>query len=296
MGLIVKQFRPKLDPYEAIYRNVHQHPELSCKESRTASVVAKSLTLLNFTVHQGIDGHGVVGVLENGHGPVVMLRSELDALPLKEATGLPYASTTHMVDQYGFMNPVMHACGHDMHLICLLAASHLLHAARSDWRGTLIVLFQPNEEHTGGAQAMLDDDLYGKVPVPDLVLGQHSVPLREGTIKIRPGPVLVAADTFHTRINSKIERSVNPQQGINPIDVICSIVMKLKNLVNAVASPEDLAVITPEEIHAGHSGLDTVYEAELVLDVKSYRSDVRQRLHQGIRRIVDAECKAAGIE
>ena len=139
-----------------------------------------------------------------------MLRSELDALPLKEATDLPYASTTHIVDQYEFMNPVMHACGHDMHLTCLLAASDLLHAARLDWQATLIVLFQPNEEHTDGTQAILDDDLYSKVQVPDLVLGQHTVPLREGAIEIRPEPVLVAADTFHIRINFKVERSVNP--------------------------------------------------------------------------------------
>ena len=295
LGAIVKHFRPELSPYATIYQDVHQHPELSCKESRTSSVVIKELTRLNYIVHNDIGGHGVVGVLKNGKGPVVLLRSELDALPIKEATGLPYASTARMADQYGFENPVMHACGHELHMSCLLAASDLLSTARSQWQGTLVVLFQPNEEHTGGAQAMLDAGLYDRIPIPDIFLAQHPVPLKEGTINIRPGPVLTAADTFHVRIDSKDEQSVNPQEAINPINVICSIVAVLEDALKDITSSGRFANIIPEEIHAGRPGLDTVYESELVLDVKSYHSVVRQQSHETFRNIVKAECKATGI-
>ena len=238
----------------------------------------------------------MVGVLQNGEGPVVMLRAELDALPIQEATNLPYASTKHMIDQYGIDRPVMHACGHDMHLTCLLAASELMHSSRSHWNGTLIVLFQPTEEHTGGAQAMLDDGLYDKVKVPDIVLGQHSMPIRTGRVNVRSGPILSAADTVKIRIDSTSETSVNPQNGVNPIDIAASIVVKLRSVLDLAVPHEDYAMIKCEEIHAGQVGLDTVQEAEITLDVKSYKPDVREQLHLAIRRLAEAECRSASLE
>ncbi|KAL8831646.1 MAG: hypothetical protein Q9170_005200 [Blastenia crenularia] len=207
-----------------------------------------------------------------------------------------YASTKHMIDQYGMRRPVMHACGHDKHLTCLLAASELMHSSRSHWSGTLIALFQPNEEHTGGAQAMLDGGLYDKVKVPDIVLGQHSMPMRTGRVNIRSGPILSAADIVKIRIDSTSGTSVNPQNGVNPIDVATSIVVRLQSVLDVGISHEDYAMIKCEEIHAGRVGLDTVQEAEITLDVKSYKPEVREQLHQTIGRVAEAECRSARFE
>ncbi|KAL8950448.1 MAG: hypothetical protein Q9222_003516 [Ikaeria aurantiellina] len=259
-----------------IYKHVHQNPELSCKEAKTASQVAKHLESLRYKVHEKIGGHGVVGGLQNGNGPVVVLRAELDALPIQEATNLPYTSTKHMIEQYGYERLDMHARGHDMHLTCLLAASELMFSSRSQWSGTLILLFQPNEEHTWGAQAMLNDGLYKKVQVPDIVLGQHSMPMRTGRVNIRSGPILTAADTVNIPIGSTSETSLNPQNGVNPIDVAARVLVRLES--------------------AGQVRLDTVQEAEITLDVKGYKPVVRQDLREAIPRIMEAESRSGGLE
>jgi hypothetical protein len=180
--------RPNLTQYEDIYRDLHQQLELSGQEKKTAERVSKHLSELGYDVKDHIGGTGVVGILRNGNGPVVLLRSELDALPVKEETGLSYASHVHQVDDDGVRKPVMHACGHDMHIASLLAAANLLKNAKKSWTGTLLCLFQPNEERSGGAQAMIDDGLYDKIPVPDICLAQHVVPLKTGITAIRPGP------------------------------------------------------------------------------------------------------------
>lgn len=294
LGSIVKKHRPELGRYEDIYRDIHQHAELSRKEARTAKVVAAELRRLGYEVTENIGGHGLVGVLRNGEGRTVLLRAELDALPIKEQTGLPYASKEVMVDQYGFERPVMHACGHDMHLTCLLGAANSLKSGEKHWRGTLIVLFQPDEEHTGGAQAMVDDGLYDKVPVPDIVLGQHSIPMRSGRINIRPGVVLAAADTFRIRIFGPAEKTLNPQAGIDPISLAAHVLIRLDSIISSEISPLDFAVINCEEFHAGQPGLDHVDHADILLDVKSYKAEVRNQLHAAIRRVVEEECEVAG--
>ena len=171
-GDIVRQFSPKSGPYEEIYKDLHQHPELSNFESRTAKIAADHLEHKGYYVRRNIGGNGVAGVLDNGNGPSVLLRAEMDALPIEEETGLAYASKARMKDEDGLEKPVSHACGHDMHVTCLMAAAELLRDARSMWKGRLILIFQPNEEKGHGARAMIQDDLYkhGDIPKPDLYL------------------------------------------------------------------------------------------------------------------------------
>ena len=180
---------PDLTKYESLYKHLHSHPELSLQEKETASTIESHLKSLDagYELHTSIGGHGLVGVLKNGPGPTVLLRADIDALPVLELTGLPYASKVTMKDIADEIEkPVMHACGHDVHITCLLAAAQHLAGIKSEWKGTLIVLFQPNEERGGGAQAMVDDALYKKIPMPDVVLGQHVMTLRSGRIGHRP--------------------------------------------------------------------------------------------------------------
>src|SRR5436309_12046347 len=170
-----------------LYRDLHAHPELSGQEHRTASLALARLEDAGFEVTSGVGGTGVVGVLSNGDGPTVMLRADMDALPVKEATGLEYASTATATDPDGNEVPVMHACGHDMHVAWLAGATALLAGARDEWAGTVLAIFQPAEETAQGAQAMIDDGLFGRFPKPQVILGQHVMPPPAGTIGYRPG-------------------------------------------------------------------------------------------------------------
>jgi hippurate hydrolase len=180
-----------LDDLEELYKDVHRHPELSMQEERTAGIAAQRLEKAGFEVTTGVGKTGVVGVLRNGDGPTVMLRADMDALPVQEQTGLDYASET---------DGVMHACGHDMHVAWLAGAAALFAAAQDDWQGTLMPVFQPAEETAAGAQAMIDDGLFERFPKPDVVLGQHVMPSRTGSIGVRSGVMTSAADSFEIRI------------------------------------------------------------------------------------------------
>jgi amidohydrolase len=185
--------------YEALYKHFHEHPELSNLEARTAKTIADQLSRLQaFDITTNIGGHGLVGVLRNGPGKTILLRADMDALPILEATGLPYSSTVTMPDAEGIVRPVMHACGHDMHMTCLLAAAERLLKLKHTWSGTLIVLFQPAEERGTGAKAMVDDGLYEKhkIPVPDFVLGQHVMAMRAGRVGSKMGTIMAGADSM----------------------------------------------------------------------------------------------------
>lgn len=188
-----------IEEYEALYKHFHAHPELSNLEAQTAKTIAGHLRRLQaFQITTDIGGHGLVGVLRNGPGKTIMLRADMDGLPVLEATGLPYASTVTMPDVEGVMRPVMHACGHDMHITCLLAAAEILVKLKQKWSGTLIILFQPAEERGTGAKAMVDDGLYGKhkIPVPDFVLGQHVMAMRAGSVGSKIGTIMAGADSL----------------------------------------------------------------------------------------------------
>jgi amidohydrolase len=185
--------------YEALYKYFHEHPELSYLEAQTARTIVDQLSQLQaFKITTDIGGHGLVGVLKNGPGKTILIRADMDALPILEATGLPYSSNVTMLDVEGVMRPVMHACGHDMHMTCLLAAAEMLVELRQEWSGTLIVLFQPAEERGTGAKAMVDDGLYDKhkIPVPDFVLGQHVMAMRAGSVGSKMGAIMAGADSM----------------------------------------------------------------------------------------------------
>ncbi|KAI1122332.1 hypothetical protein F5Y10DRAFT_287272 [Nemania abortiva] len=290
---IVDDYRPHLVTYEEFYRQVHRDPEISAMESKTAALVAQHLTRLGFEVHTGIGGHGVAAVLHNGQGKTILMRAELDALPILEETDLPYKSTKRMIDRYGNERPIMHACGHDMNMATLLAASDLLKAAANKWSGTVVIVFQPDEEETGGAQAMVNDGLYTKVPIPDILLGQHIVPSMSGTVAIRSGPVLVAADSANVRITGGPCPGINPQQCVDPIPIAMKIVSQLEDKVRKEVGPHEDATVACWGFHAGIPGNDYVAYADVLLDIKTVKPTVREKVHRVIRRSIEDECRAA---
>ncbi|KAJ5984245.1 hypothetical protein N7481_006344 [Penicillium waksmanii] len=288
------RYRPDLKPFEDIYRDLHSQPELSGQEEQTAKLAAEHLKSLGYDVHTGIGGHGVAGVLRNGDGPKLLLRADMDGLPVEEKTGLPYASTRVVKGPDGVSTPVMHACGHDSHVTTLMAASSLLHSARDHWSGTLICIFQPAEEHLTGAQAMLDDGLYDKIPKPDLVLAQHVMRMRAGTVSIREGAFLTAADAFDVRVFGRGGHGSSPQTTIDPIIIGASIVMRLQTIVSREVVPGELAVVSCGSINSGHSSNIIPDYLDLQLSVRTFKPEIREKVCKAIHRIVEAECEAGG--
>ncbi|GMA23017.1 hippurate hydrolase [Luteimicrobium album] len=279
---------------ESIYTDLHRNPELSYAEHRTAGVVADHLTALGLDVRTGVGGTGVVGVLANGDGPTVLLRADMDALPVQEETGLPYASTARGTDPDGNDVPVMHACGHDVHVTCLLGAVDALVADRASWAGTVVAVFQPAEELGTGAQAMVDDGLYEHAPRPDVVLGQHVSPLPAGVIGLRPGPSFAGADAVRVRIFGRGGHGSRPETTVDPVVLAASIIMRLQTVVAREIAATDTAVLTVGTVHAGTKENIIPDEATLGLSLRSYTPEVRERLLGAIRRITAGEAAAAG--
>jgi amidohydrolase len=278
----------------AIYRDLHANPELSFQEHRTAGVVADTLARLGFAVTSGIGRTGVAGVLENGDGPTVLLRADMDGLPVLEATGLPYASTARGIDPDGHDVPVMHACGHDVHVTCLLGASERLIDDRASWTGTLVVLFQPAEEWGGGAQAMVDDDLYGRVPTPDVVLGQHVAPFPAGIAAVHAGVAMAAADSLTVHLHGTGGHGSRPETTVDPVYLAAATTVRLQGVVARELAATDAAVVTVGQIHAGTKHNIIPAEAMLGLSVRSFDEHVRTKVLAAIERIVKAEAAASG--
>ncbi|KAH1896739.1 hypothetical protein KXV57_001108 [Aspergillus fumigatus] len=291
---LIERYRPDLTPFEETYRQIHRSPELSGHEEQTSTIAASHLQGLGFGVHTHIGGYGLAGVLRNGPGPTVLLRADMDALPVEEKTGLPYASTKTATGPDGETVPVMHACGHDSHVVGLLAGASLLQAAREHWSGTLICLFQPAEEHVRGARAMIEDGLYDKVPQPDVVLAQHLVRMKAGTVSVRAGRLLTAADAIDVRVYGRGGHGSAPQSCIDPIVIGAAIVTRLQSIVSREVTPGELAVVTCGSIHAGHKANIIPDQLDLKLSVRTYDADTRARVIASIKRIVEAECAAAG--
>lgn len=291
---IVTTHRPDLKPLEAFYRHLHSSPELSGQEAQTASQTAEYLQNLDFEVHTNIGGHGLAGVLRNGDGPAVLLRADMDALPVEEKTGLNYASKKTVRGPDGAETPVMHACGHDSHVTTLVAAAILLHSARDTWSGTLVCVFQPAEEQLSGAKAMVDDGLYTKVPKPDVVLAQHVVRMRAGAVNVRAGRLLTAADAFDVRIFGRGDHGSAPHTCVDPILIGASIVTRLQGIVSREVAPGELAVVTCGCIQAGQTANVIPDYCDLKLNVRTYDAKTRERVLDAIARIVEAECAASG--
>lgn len=273
---------------EDLYRDLHAHPELSHQEHRTASEVAKRLDGSGFAVHTGVGGTGVVGVLANGAGPTVLLRADMDALPVEEATGLPYASEV-TVDG----TPVMHACGHDVHVTCLLGAAELLAGATGQCAGTVIALFQPGEEASDGARRMVDDGLGTLVPRPDVLLGQHVLPMRAGTVGTNPGPTLAAGDSMRITVYGRGAHGSMPQAAVDPVVLAAMIVVRLQTVVAREVAPGEAAVLTVGSIRAGTRSTIIPDRAEIQLNIRTYDERTRSDVLEAVRRIVDAECRAS---
>jgi amidohydrolase len=274
-----------LNDLEAFYKDVHSHPELSMQEKRTASVAAERLRAAGFEVSEGIGNTGVVGVLRNGEGPTVMLRADMDALPVQEQSGLDYAST---------VDGVMHACGHDMHVTWLAGAAALMAGARDGWHGTLIALFQPAEETAAGAQAMIDDGLFDRFPKPDVILGQHVMPMSAGIIASRAGVVTSAADSLEIRMFGRGAHGSMPQASVDPVVMAASTVIRLQTVVAREVAPTEAAVLTVGALQAGTKENVIPDEAVIKLNVRTFDEGVRKRVLDAIKRIVNAEAEASG--
>ena len=279
---------------EAFYQDLHRHPELSHQEHRTAQRVAEQLTGDGFAVTSGIGGTGVVGVLANGSGPTVLLRCELDALPVREETGAPYASTVTVTDASGHQVPVDHACGHDMHMAAMIAMAKLMADHRAAWHGTLIPLFQPAEETGEGAQDMVDDGLFKRIPVPDVALAQHLLPGIAGTVRTRSGPFMSAADSLKVTVYGRGGHGSTPQNTVDPVVLAAMIIVRLQTVVSREVAPGDIAVVTVGSVNAGTRSNIIPDFAVLELNIRNYSAVTRQRMLDAIQRIIRAECQASG--
>lgn len=276
-----------------VYRDLHAHPELSFAERRTAGIAAGWLAEQGCAVAEGVGGTGVVGVLDRGPGPVVLLRADMDALPVREETGLPYASHARGVDPDGRDVPVMHACGHDLHVTCLMGAAAVL-AGDPAWRGTLVTVFQPAEELGQGAEAMVADGLYERFPRPDVVLGQHVAPIPAGVLGLQPGPAFAASDSLRVTLHGSGGHGSRPETTVDPVVMAAAAVLRLQTLVSREVAGTDTAVLTVGALHAGTKANIIPDRAELLLNLRSYDPAVRERLLAGVHRILAAEAQASG--
>ncbi|MFE0448297.1 amidohydrolase [Streptomyces fungicidicus] len=278
---------------EDLYRDLHRHPELGLREHRTAKKAADALRDLGYDVTEGVGGTGVIGVLANGDGPVVMARADMDALPVRERTGLPYASTATVTGEDGDEQPVMHACGHDVHVACLIGCARLLAGRRDAWRGTFVALFQPSEEQGNGAEAMIDDGLTTKSPRPDVVLAQHVLPYPAGYVGTRPGSFLSAADSLRVTVHGRGAHGSMPQAAVDPVVAAAMIVVRLQTVVSRELAATTPAVLTVGSIHAG-SGPNVIPDRAVIeLNVRTYDDATRGKVLDAIERIVRAECEAS---
>ncbi|WP_340374546.1 amidohydrolase [Streptomyces sp. SS7] len=270
---------------EDFYRDLHRHPELAFAEHRTAARLAGRLRAAGYEVTEGVARTGVVGVLAHGEGPVVWLRGDMDALPVREATGLPYASV---------VDGVMHACGHDLHITWLAAAAEALAAARDLWSGTLVVVGQPAEEAEGGAAAMVADGVHERFPRPDVLFGQHAAPGLAGFYPHTPGPTLAASDDVDVVVHGVGGHGSRPESTVDPVVTAAYVVTRLQTVVSREVAAGESAVVTVGSFHAGTQPNIIPAEARLSLNVRTRDHRVRERVLTAVRRIVEAECAAAG--
>lgn len=279
---------------EETYRDLHEHPELSFQEHRTAGIVAGHLRRLGLAVHEGIGGTGVVGVLENGGGPTVMLRADMDGLPVLEETGLPYASTARGTDPDGKDVPVMHACGHDVHVTALLGAVEALAGDREAWAGTLVAVFQPAEELGGGARSMVEDGLFQRVPVPDVVLGQHVAPFPAGWVGVHAGVAMASADSLSVTLHGVGGHGSRPEATIDPVMMAAATTVRLNAIVSRELSATSAAVLTVGQLHAGTKHNIIPDHATLGLSLRAFDESVRTRILAAVERVVCGEAATSG--
>jgi hippurate hydrolase len=282
-----------VDRWADVYRDVHAHPELGFAETRTAGIAASHLSSMGFEVTAGVGGTGVVGLFRNGPGPTVLVRADMDALPVLEATGLPYASTQVSTDPAGNQSPVMHACGHDMHVACLLGACERLAESLDTWSGTLMAVFQPAEELGSGARAMIDDGLSARFGTPSVVLGQHVAPLPAGLIGLRVGAAFAAADGLKVTLYGQGAHGSRPEASVDPVVMAAATVLRVQTIVSREIPAGETAVVTIGTLHAGTAVNIIPDRAELGFSIRTFSTDVRDQVLAAIERIACGEAAIA---
>ena len=276
-----------LDELVALYRHLHSHPELSFREEETAGRIAAELRKTGADVTTGVGKHGVVGVVKNGPGPTVLVRTDLDALPVVEETGLPYASKVKTTDSAGKEVGVMHACGHDVHMTCLVGTARWLAEHRDRWSGTVVLIGQPAEELVSGAKAMLDDGLYTRFPKPDFALALHVInDLPAGMVAYTSGPTLASSTALEVTIRGRGGHGAAPHTTVDPIALAALAILDFQTIVSREIDPTQPAVVTVGSIHAGTKGNIIPDEVKMQLTLRAYREDVRDQLIEGIKRRV----------
>ena len=281
---------------EKLYQHLHQNPELSFHEKNTAARLSQELSAAGFRVTEGVGGHGVVGVMENGAGPTVLIRADMDGLPIEEKTGLPYASRTQVVDDLGKTVHTMHACGHDIHMTVFAGVARRLAATRKQWQGTLVMIGQPAEERGAGARAMIKDGLFTRFPRPDYALGLHvKAAFPAGKIGYVEGFAMANVDSVDIRVHGVGGHGAYPHTTRDPVVLSAAIINSLQTLVSREISPLESAVVTVGSIHGGTKHNIIPDFVDLQLTVRSYSDSTREALLAGIRRIAMTQAKVSGL-
>lgn len=278
---------------ENIYKDIHANPELSMQEERTARIAGDWLREQGYEVTEKIGGTGVVGLLRNGEGATVLLRADMDALPMKENTGLPYASTKTGKDPSGLETAIAHSCGHDMHVTWLMGATQILAQNRDKWRGTVVAVFQPAEETGEGARSMVEDGMVKRFPKPDIALAQHVMSLPAGRIGIRSGAVLSMSDSWEVKLFGRGGHGSGPEFTVDPVVMAAAAVLRLQTVVSREISMMDRAVVTVGALQAGSSPNIIPDESLLRLNVRTFDEQVRETVLSAIKRIINAEATAS---
>lgn len=279
---------------ETLYKHLHSHPELSTLEVATAGRMARELKDAGFEVTTGVGGHGIVGILKNGPGPTVMVRTDLDALPITENTNLPFASKVRARDKAGNEVGVMHACGHDIHMTSWVGTARTLASMKDLWSGTIMFVGQPAEEIGAGARTMLEDGLFTRFPKPDYAFALHCSPLAPtGTIGFREGQTLANVDSVDITIKGKGGHGSAPHMTVDPIVVAARLILDLQTIVSRETNPLDPAVVTVGSIHGGSKHNIIPGEVKLQITVRTMKDDVRKNVLEGIERIAKAAAAAA---
>lgn len=281
----------------ALYLDLHQNPELSSHETETAAKLTSRLLKLGYDVTEHVGGTGIVAILKNGSGPTIMLRTELDALPVEEKTGLSYASKVHAKDDAGRDVPVMHACGHDLHMSSFMGTATIMAHSKDSWHGTLMLIGQPAEETISGAKAMLEDGFLKRFPKPDAGVALHvHNDLPAGKIGIAPGYRYANADSLRITIYGKSGHGSQPSATIDPVVIAARTIVSLQTIVSREVQPGEAAVVTVGYIHAGTKNNIIPEQAELGLTVRTYKPETRKQVLAAIARITKAEADAAGVK
>jgi hippurate hydrolase len=276
---------------EGVYQDLHAHPEIAFQEVRTADRLAQAMRKLGFDVTEKVGRTGLVALLRNGAGPTVLVRTELDGLPMEEKTGLPYASRDHARDGTAF---TAHSCGHDVHMTAWLGAARTLVELKPEWHGTLMFIAQPAEETVSGARAMLDDGLFKRFPKPDYAFALHSWPLAYGTVGFESGPVSSNSDALEIRFNGRGGHGSAPDKAIDPIAIAARFIVDVQTVVSREKDPKEFGVVTIGAIQGGTVGNIIPDTVQVRGTIRSYSPDVRAKLLDGVRRVANASAAMAG--